>query len=128
MNDVLEIKSKKYALELNKLGYQIIDFKQCRDGIHCIFKYSDEALSDFKEIVHKNKKQNIQLSNEEIKLIVASIEGYQLYDDEQEHLLVLFDKYLDCDEKNSDEENNEEIKEDIEVDVDSLKEAMTDSL
>lgn len=128
MNDVLEIKSKKYALELNSLGYPIIDFKKCSDGIHCIFKYSDEALSDFKEIVHKNKKQNVQLTNEEIKLIVASIEGYELYIDEQERLLLLFDKYLDSNEKNNDEENDEEIKEDIEVDVDSLKEAMTNNL
>lgn len=134
--NILEVRNKKYSLMLVNKGYELIDFKPCSDGVHCIFKYSDEALRAFKQLIAENKKRSYMLSDFDVKILVGYLEGYDIYDDDRYRLLSVFDKSLNrMDSEPSEEIVNGDVEQEIvldevseetttSVDISQLKKAM----
>ncbi len=145
MEDVIEIRSKRYAIALANLGYQIIDFKPIGKQVHFIFaNYDNETLIAFKRLLEENKKRQYSLSYHHVKIIRDLVEGcdnISYYD--RKMLLDTFNELetqvdQDIDEltdeiafgtKQKLEDINvfeiEEIPEEINVDVEQLKNIMS---
>ncbi len=92
-NRTLEIKKKKYGLELIRMGFELLDIKSCGEEVYCIFKYTDEAEKAFKQLMEENKKRKYLLSKTDICVLTDALNGYEILEEDRIRLLGILTKH-----------------------------------